>query len=302
MRLNTRMAAGLAVLAVVALPATAAAEAPTPVNVKKHVRTADAGFKGVTRAVRAGNDGLAQRRLRRAVRELKTANKLARRVRGAQRRATLAGSVGSVSNRCTDALSSIVDEVEGAPQVSVARTISVCIDIREQIVKILQRIVPMLPEEARPVVAQLIAKLTTDGQDEVQGITDALETPGLPPEVSGLLGQALELATQAIHMATDTLEAILPMLPSFARPIVAGALGMVTQIIPTVTNMISGMLETVLGGLVGPIGGGAGGSGGGSGGSGGLFGGLLGGLFDGILGILPFDLPFDLPGFGWATS
>jgi hypothetical protein len=176
----------------------------------------------------------------------------------------------------------------------VAKAITACVTVREHVVEALTQLLEVLPAEARPAVADLIAKLSSGGGDDVARIGDALETPGLPPEVAAALKQALELATQAIDDGVARLQDILELLPPEARPYVEDALKLVTAQLDQVKQLITGLLGDLLGG----------GSPAGGSGTGGLPGlGVLQGLFGpGFpFNLVPIDLPFGIPGFGFAV-
>jgi len=133
-------------------------------------------------------------------------------------------------------------------------------------------------------------------------------TPGLPTDVASILTQALELATAAIDDAMARLQGVLEMVPPEARPMVQGALTMVTEQLSSVMGMVKELLAGLFGGTPTTPGTGAG-AGGGL-----LGGGLLGGgglpgldLLQGIFGpgfptnLVPINLPFNVSGFGFAT-
>ena len=175
---------------------------------------------------------------------------------------------------------------------------------RERIAETLTGLLDEVPAEARPYLAQVIALLSTDGQDDVAAITDVLGNPALPTDVASILTQALELATAAIDDAMTRLQGILDVVPPEARPIVEGALAMVTETLHSVITMVRDLLTGLFGGTpTSPGTPGAGGLGGlfGSGGLPGLN--LLQGIFgQGFpMNLVPINLPFNVSGFGFAT-
>jgi hypothetical protein len=152
----------------------------------------------------------------------------------------------------------------------------------------------------------VIALLSSDGQDDVQGITGALDNTALPTDVAGILTQALELATGAIDDAIARLQGIVGMVPGPAQGIVQDALTLVTSQLHMVTSLISNLFTDLFGGTPTP-GTGTPGTGGGLGG---LFGtGGLPGLnvLQGMFGngfpfnLIPMNLPVSIPGFAFAT-
>ncbi|MDQ3644105.1 MAG: hypothetical protein M3356_01170, partial [Actinomycetota bacterium] len=195
---------------------------------------------------------------------------------GAKRYGSAVRMVGSVSNNGADAFSFVVDDAAGDPQVAIARAIAASIAIRERVIEALTGLLDTVPAEARPYLAQVIALLSSDGQDEVVGITGALDNPALPADVAGILTQALELATGAIDDAIARLQGIVGMVPGPAQGAVQEALTLVTGQLQTVTKLIEDLFAGLLGGAT-PVPG----TGTGTGGAGGL-GGLLG---DGLPGL-----------------
>lgn len=285
MKLTSRLAAGALMATLVAVPATA--EAKPVSKARTEAVKADRSLDRVVSLAKRNRDTAAGKELRNYRRHLRSAELQTRRMRGST--GSLAGAdsygrsvrvVGAVANGCADSLSQIVDEVGGDPQVAIAKAIKACIVTRERVVEALTQMLDQVPVEARPYLAKVIALLSSDGQDEVQAITDALANPALPTDVAGILTQALELATGAISDAIARLQAIVGMVPAPAQGIVQKALTLVTGQLQIVTTLIQDLFTGLLGGTTGAPGTG------GSGGLGGLFGGGLPGLnmLQGILG------------------
>ncbi len=312
MKLSTRLAAGALVASLAAVPATAEAKPVSAGKVRVEVGAADQSLDRVVSLVRRNRDNAASKELRRYRLQLRRAEGQVRKMRGstgtvaaAKSYAGAARMVGSVANQCADSLSKIVDEAAGNPQEAIAKAISACIVTRERIVETLTQILDQVPAEARPYIAKVIALLSSDGQDEVAAITDALANPALPTDVASILTQALELATAAIDDALTRLQGILEMVPPEARPMVQGALTMVATQLRSVMTMVKDLLTGLFGGT--PKSPGTPGTGPGTGGLGGL-GGLPGlNVLQGIFGqgfpssLVPVNLPFKVSGFGFAT-
>ena len=246
MKLTTRLAAGALMATLVAVPATA--EAKPVSKARTEAVKADKSLDRVVSLANRNRDTAAARELRKHRRHLRRAEAQVRRQRGSVASAAGAKSygrsvrvVGAVANQCADSLSQIVDEVGGDPQVALAQAIKACIVTRERVVEVLTQLLPQMPAEARPYISRVIALLSSDGQDEVQAITGALENPALPADVAGILTQALEIATGAINDAIGRLEGIMGMLPAPAQPIVEMALGIVTDSLQMVTTLIQGL-------------------------------------------------------------
>jgi hypothetical protein len=315
MKLSTRLAAGAAIAAVAVVPATAQAKPVTQSDVKKQVVVADKSLDKVVSLVKRNRDGASIVHLRTYKRAVKKASAQTRSLR---RNATdsprdakaYAGAVkklGLMSDDCADALSKIVDDASGQAQVDIAEQLKACIVTREKLIEQLTLLLDKVPEQVKPLVAKVIALLSTQGGDDAGQITDQLGNVNLPTGVADLLKDALELATGTIDDAQERLQGILEMVPESVRPMVAQALALVNQQIDQIQEMVSALLGNLLGGLPAAPGDG-GGDTGGDGGLGGLFDGLpffdlLQGLFgEGFPGnLIPIDLPFSIPGFGFFT-
>jgi hypothetical protein len=308
MKFTTRLAAGALMVALVAVPATADAKPVSKVRVE--VKAGDKSLDRVVSLVGRNRDGAAAKELRKYRRHLRAADRQVRSLRssvdsaaGAKAYTSSVRMVGLLSNECADALSAIVDDAGGTPQVGIANAINACLLARERLVDALTQVLDVVPEELKPYVTKVIALLSTDGQDEVAGITDALADPALPTDVAGILTHALELATAAIDDAIARLQGLTGTLPAEVQPIVQQALTLVTETLHMVTGMIKDLFTGLFGGT--PTGTG---TGTGTLGLGGLFGSLPGlNVLQGMFGggfpatLSPINLPFNISGFGFAT-
>jgi hypothetical protein len=310
MKLTTRLAAGALMASLLAVPVSA--EAKPVSKVRTEAVKADKSLDRVVSLAKRNRDTAAAKELRKYRRHLRSAELKTRTMRSAT--GSVAGAqsygrgvrvVGTVADNCADDLSKIVDDVNGDPQVAIANAIKACIVTRERVVEVLTQLLDQVPAEARPYLAKVIAMLSSDGQNEVAGITDALSDPTLPTDVAGILTQALELATAAIDDAMARLNEVMALVPADVRPMVQGVLTMVTDQLHSVMTMVSDLLKGLFGGSAPTPG-----TGGGTGGLGGMFGGgglpglnLLQGMFgEGFpFNLVPMDLPFSVPGFSFAA-
>ena len=310
MKLTTRLAAGALMASLLAVPVTA--EAKPVSKVRTQAVKADKSLDRVVSLAKRNRDTAAAKELRKYRRHLRSADQQTRRMRASTGSVTGAKSygrsvrlVGSVADQCSESLSTIVDDVGGDPQVAIANSIKACILARERVVGALTELLDQVPVEARPYLAKVIAMLSSDGQNEVAGITDALSDPTLPTDVAGILTQALELATAAIDDAMARLNEVMALVPADVRPMVQGVLTMVTEQLNSVMTMVSDLLKGLFGGTAPTPG-----TGTSPGGLGGLFGagGLPGmNILQGMFGqgfpfnLVPMDLPFSVPGFSFAA-
>lgn len=308
MKLTTRLAAGALMAALLAVPVSA--EAKPVSKARTEAVKADRSLDRVVSLAKRNRDTAAAKELRKYRRHLRSAELKTRRMRGST--ASVGGAesygrsvrvVGLVADNCADSLSTVVDDVGGNPQLAIANAIKACIVTRERVVGALTELLDQVPVEARPYLAKVIAMLSSDGQNEVAGITNALSDPALPTDVAGILTQALELATTAIDDAMSRLNEVMALVPADVRPMVQGVLTMVTDQLHSVMTMVSDLLKGLFGGTA-PT------PGTGTGGLGSLFGGgglpgmnLLQGMFGSgfPFNLVPMDLPFAIPGFSFAT-
>lgn len=306
MKLSTRLATGALVASMVAVPVSAEAAKPASAgHVRTQVRAADHSLDRVSSLVRRNRDRAAAKELRTFRRKVRGAEASSRRLRGATTSVDGAKSygsavrmVGSVTNDCADTLSGIVGQASGDPQLAIAQAISACITTRERVITALTALLDQVPEAAKPYIAQVIAMLSSDGQDEVQALTTVLDNPALPTDVASTLTHALELATAAIDDAMARIQGILDLVPAEVRPMLEGVLTMVTDQLHMVIAMVKDLFTSLFGGV--PT----------SGSGTGLIGSGLPGLnlLQGIFGqgfpfnIIPLDLPFNISGFSFATT
>ena len=311
MRLTTRLVTGAALAALVAVPTAAEAKPVSASTVRAQAVAADKSLDRVVSLAKRNRDTAAGKELRNYRRQLRSADKQLRKLRGSTASAsstsgtkTYARSgrvVGTVANECADVLATLVDDVGGDTQVAIANAIKACIVTRDRIVDVLTGLLAQAPAEAQPYIAQVIQMLSAPSENQVAGITGALGTGALPVDVAGILTQALEIATAAISDTIAALQPILGSLPGPAAGIVQSVLTMVTDQLHMVTAMISDLFTGLFGGT--PTGTGTGGLGGlvGSGGLPGLS--VLQGMFGSgfPFNLIPMDLPVQIPGFGFAT-
>ena len=306
MKLTTRLTMGALMAALLAVPATAEAK---PVNkARTEAVKADRSLDRVVSLAKRNRDSAAARELRNYRRHLRSAEAQVRLQRAST--GTVAGAtsygrsvrvVGAVSDQCADSLSQVVGDVGGDPQVALANAIKACIAARERVVETLTQLLDQVPAQARPYLASVIAMLSTDGQNEVGAITETLANPALPTDVAGILTQALEMATAAIDDAMARLQEVLVLVPADVRPMVQGAITLVTQQLRSVMTMVKDLLAGLLGGTPSVAGTG---TPEGLPGAGGLTGMkvlqcIVGKWFP--FNLVPIDLPFNVAGFGFAT-
>jgi len=281
----------------VAVPATASAStnsaAPTKASVQANVDKAATAVKRIKRYARLGDATRVAKQLKIARTQSATASKSARRMANsadtqsenlqAAQALTLAGTQ---YDDLIEAITAIVDQVTGQVQALVANSIAPSLAGKQRIIDVLNQILPQVPAQAQPIIASIIAALSAGDATEVVNLNSALQTGGLPVNVSAIVSQALGMATAMIDQAFGMIQGLLPMLPAVVQGPLAQVLNMVNSIVgtivPTVLSTVTSLIDTIIGAL--PFVGGTTASAGGAFGLGGLLSGILGGASTGGLG------------------
>lgn len=253
---------GGALVAAMALPVTAEAhQGVSPKTVAKHVRSADRALGMVETLVERNRDAKAAVALAKLRRETRAADreaaKLRRKARGRRAKSRAASATLKVARQHDEAaevLARIVDEASGALQVDIAEAVDSALRAREKAISVLTRLMRRLPGPMKTQVAKAIARLSSDGADEVRSLSQAIASGALTPEAMAEVQQALERATAAIDSALERLNEVVKMVPEPARPYVEQAVGLVTEQL----NLVKGILAGLFSGAPAP-GGGAGG-------------------------------------------
>jgi hypothetical protein len=249
-----------ALVVAMALPVTAEAHrGVSPQTVAKHVRSADAALDMVGSLVERNRDAKAAIQLVKLRRQSRAADReaasLRRRARGGRAKSRAASATLKVArqhNEAAEVLARLVDEAGGALQVDIAEMIGSELRGREKAISVLTRLMGRLPESARTAVAKAIARLSTDGADEVRSLSEALAGGKLSPEAAAEVQEALQRATVAIDAAVARLNTVAERVSEQARPYVEQALGRVTEQLNVVKGILAGLFS---GGSV-PVGGG----------------------------------------------
>jgi hypothetical protein len=276
------------IAALAAVPATASATSldstrSSNQTVQAHVTKAQKAVKRLQRAVRTGNGAVVKRELKTARSQTVAAARVARRMTyaastdpqeiAATQALTLAGTQ---YEQLTEAITALVDEINGRAQALIAKAISPSIAGKQQIIDLLNSMVDKVPAEVQPVLASVIAALSVGDATGVENLDDAVDSGTLPVNISAIVTQALNLATESIQSAFDTVQSLLPLLPPAAQGPLAAILDKVTSaegnIVPDVLTTVTGLIDSILGSL--PFAGGTTATG--------SFG--LGGLLDGLVG------------------
>ena len=267
--------AAAAAMGFAVLPATSLAASSH--SARAHYRTADAALTEVARYVisdpsRAAaalvRDRRATAALARDARALrKAAHSTKQRVRAAKAYRLLAAQ----QNANVETLSALV-RYAGDSRTQMARYLTGAIDGRQLALDVLEALAPYLPDSVQEAIAEAIANYSTDSEQAVQSLSDALASGDLGAAVQDILTTALDKLTAALDEAVDHLKAIVPLLPDAAQQLATEVFALVNQSIESV----SGILKEVLGSVFGISG-------------------------DSVGGIdLPdaIQFPFVLPGFG----
>jgi hypothetical protein len=276
------------IAALAAVPATAAAKStdsvkPANQTVEAHVAKAQTAVKRLKRAVRAGKGSVVKRELKTARSQTAAAARAARKLTyaattdpqeiAATHALTLAGTQ---YDALIESITALVDEITGQAQALMAQAISPSIAGKQQVIDLLTSMIDKVPAAVKPVLASVITALSVGGADEVINLDNAVDSGTLPLNISSIVTQALNLATSSIESAFGMVQSLLPMLPTAAQGPLGTILDMVNStvgtIVPSTLTTVTGLIDSVLGSL--PFVGGTSATGG--------FG--LGGLLDGIVG------------------
>lgn len=249
----------------VAVPATASAassksKAPTKAQVQAKVDKATTAVKRVKRYARLGNDKAVARHLKIARSQSAAASKLARRManradtRSESLRAAQALTMAGVQyDDLVEAVTAVVDQVEGKTQTQVAKSIVPSLAGKQKIIEILNQILPQVPAAAQPIIASIIAGLSAGDANDVVNLDGALRSGVLPVDISAIVTQALGTATAMIDEAFGMIQSLLPMLPAAVQGPLAQVLDMVSEvvgtIVPTVLATVTGLIDTALASL-----------------------------------------------------
>jgi hypothetical protein len=284
------------VAAIAAVPATASASTTKDVSkasvatVQANVKNAKSAVKKLKQAVRAGKSTVAKRELKMARSQTAAASRTARRMANravTEDSAAVAAQAltiaGTQYDTLLEVLSALVDD--GPAQSLIAGSIQPTIAGKTQILNALNALLPEVPAEVQPMVASIIASLGAGDATEVVNLDNALNIGSLPETITGLVSQCLAAATQAIQMAMNMVQGLLPVLPTEAQAplgtILSQVTGIVGTLVPSVLSTVTGLINSIIGSL--PfVGGSASASASGSVSTGGLGG--LTGIFSGLLG------------------
>ncbi|MCA1679255.1 MAG: hypothetical protein LC777_10085 [Actinobacteria bacterium] len=244
----------------------------------------------MNRAARAGDSAGVARQLRIARSHSAAASRTSRAMAsgsdsiGAARALTL---TGMSYEQLIAAITQLVDHVTGQAQALLARAIKPALADQAQVTAILASLLDDVPASVRPILASIVTALAVGDADEVTNMDAAIRSGELPVNISAIVKQALDMATQYIEMAFSAIKAIVPMLPAAVQGPILQILNLVTStvgtIVPSVLRTVTGLIDTILGSLpfVGTSAGG--------GGLSSMFGGLLGGVTGGGPSALPGD-------------
>lgn len=131
-----------------------------------------------------------------------------------------------------------------AAQPAVAKGASASVKGRDAAPAQLASLSGRLPAAARPGIARAIAAVTGDGQQDIETLTRALESPDVAAEVKPWIEFAIAQVTAGLGAATSQLESLLAQLPAAAQGPVRSALDRVNGVV----GMVTGILQGILGG------------------------------------------------------
>ncbi len=266
MSFTRRLIPAVAALAVlVAMPTTAVAKKSTSKasaakSVKQNVSRADKAVKRMKRHARLGSSRGVARQLKiarsRSAAASRTARRMAARARTSSQKAAAARSLtlaGAQYDELVEAVTAIVDQVRGKTQAKVAKAIAPSLAGRQRVIDVLTQLLGEVPEQARPVLASIIAALAVGDATEIVNLNDALASGKLPTGVAGTVTESLGSASSLIDQAFGMIKSFVPLLPAAVQGPLTQILDMVTQtvgtIVPTVLQSVTALIDTILGSL-----------------------------------------------------
>lgn len=233
----TKLAGGLAAVAVLAAPAMASAHSdPSVKSVRAHVRSADQALAMVADRVKTNDNAAAAIAIVRNLRQTQAATREARRVQGRSRKAKALRLVADQRNDNVLVLSAIVDEVSDSAQPETATALNYNLKGRETAIARLTSLASTLPAQAQAAIARAIAAIAGNPAP-VANITSALTSGDITPTAQPQLQQALTLASGAMFTGVGQLQQIVGMLPAPAQ-------GPVNMAITRVTGILSSIFGT----------------------------------------------------------
>jgi hypothetical protein len=242
--------AAAAAMTLAAVPATSLAASSH--SARAHYRTADAALTEVAQYVisdpsRAAaalvRDHRATAALARDARALRSAaHSTSQRVRAAKAYRLLAAQ----QNANVETLSALVKYAEDF-RTKMAQYLTGAIDGRQLALNALEALAPYLPDSVQEAIAEAIANYSTDSQQAVSSLTDALAGGDLPTAIQGIVTTAIDELTAALNDAVDHLKAIVPLLPADAQSLAVDIFALVNHNIEAVSQTIKDVLGSVFG-------------------------------------------------------
>jgi hypothetical protein len=239
-----------AALAIAALPSTSLAASSH--SARAHYRTADAALTEVAQYVisdpsRAAAALVRDRRATAALaRDARALRKAARSAKQRVRAAKAYRLLAAQQNENVETLSALV-QYAGDFRTQMAQYLTGAIDGRQLALDVLEALAPYLPDSVQEAIAEAIANYSTDSQQAVSSLADALAHGDLSTTVQDIVTTALDKLTAALNDAVDHLKAIVPLLPEAAQQLVTEVFSLVNQSIESVSSIIKDVLGSVFG-------------------------------------------------------
>ena len=252
-----KLAAAAVAAAALSSPAAAAAhERPSVASVKSHAAKAEAALDRVQALVAGNDDAAAAVAYAKSRVQSQAADGDARRLaalsgKGAAKRAAKANAVlANLHDDNVDAFAELVEHAD-ANQVAFAKALAASAKGRDAALTALAGLADRLPAAAQAGIAQALAAINGDGEQEIEGIAGMTASATVPDEAKPWVTLALGYATQGMAHAIDHLNEVLGLVPEQARPHVEMALAQVTGALQRVSGILAGLLggEGVAGAL-----------------------------------------------------
>jgi len=227
-----------------------AAQAAQRKGVAAHAKQAKAAVSALRRSAASGDEASAATQLQTALTESRRASGRAAALRHAARtraeRLSAANATGSVARLYdfdTESLVGVLPSFSPEFQAELAEAIAQTSALRQRAAEQLAQLIELVPEEARPPLAELIAFLSQDDDALIAQITSLLQSGQFPAELENKLNEALAAIGAALNGNATTLSGLIALLPPELQPQIEQALNQIGVTLPQLEEFLQQLLS-----------------------------------------------------------
>ncbi len=223
-----------------------AATSPTPASVTHSVRAADAALAQV-RKLAHSHPAAARKALARNRSAATSAALQAGALISTASRSTAAGSLRLVAgqfSRDIQTYTGLLGGVGGSLQSLLAQSLKPALTVETDLLGALGQLTPMLPTSGATSSIGTIGSVVQTGPGEIQSLTGSLGS-GVPPQLQGLLSQALTTISGMVGTGVAMLKGLVPMLPPQVQATVGPALTQVSSALTALQTALQGAIQTI---------------------------------------------------------